>query len=218
MSHYDVTLHVHSHTPIQEFAEPDADYTNRRTEGCLGISSLLTRTSGRYSEPWFFITSDINDCAVMDIIYQGGNLDGADIYTLYFKRRVDYQAVAPGYLSSRSEEIDERSSQSAYLSATTEQVSTWAMRPYDDGFLIYQDGNSNVSKDQASFNSEGWYLLAGMDADAWYDEYRTDLLLHGGQNGEYKLQTIFTIGDEDKASMMTFSSLALVATALFSMY
>lgn len=57
-----------------------------------------------------------------------------------------------------------------------------------------------------------------MDADAWYDEHRTDLLIHGGQDGEYKLQTIFTIGDEDKASFLTFSSFALLATAFFSMY
>jgi hypothetical protein len=154
----------------------------------------------------------------MDISYNGSTLDGTDLYTIYMKRRVDYQAVAPGYLSTRGENIDERSSSSSYLSATGEQISTWAMRPYDDGFLIYQDTNSNDQSKKSTFDSEGWYLLAGMDQDGWYDEFRTDLLLHGGQNGEYKLQTIFTIGEEDKASLMTFSSLALVATALFSMY
>lgn len=92
------------------------------------------------------------------------------------------------------------------------------MHPYDNGFLIEQAANLNINNGFATFDSIGWYLLAGMDTDGWYDEYRTDLLLHGGQNGEYKLQTVFSIGDQDKASYMTFSSLALLATAFISMY
>ena len=91
------------------------------------------------------------------------------------------------------------------------------MNEYDHGFLIEQAGNTNVNSGVASVDSIGWFLLAGMDTDGWYDEFRTDLLLHGGQNGERKLQTVFTIGTEDKASFMAFSSLALLATAFFAM-
>ena len=92
------------------------------------------------------------------------------------------------------------------------------MNEYDHGFLIEQANNVNINNGVADVDSIGWFLLAGMDTDGWYDEYRTDLLLHGGQNGEYKLQTVFSIGDQDKASYMTFSSLALLATAFISMY
>lgn len=62
-----VTLLVHTHTPIQEFAEPDAIYTNRRRDGCIAVSSMLMRSAGTNSEPWVFVSNDINDCAVVDI-------------------------------------------------------------------------------------------------------------------------------------------------------
>ena len=173
------------------------------------------RSAGTNSEPWVFVSNDINDCAVVDIKM----VDPAtQTYGIYITRRVDYGQIPLGYISTRGLEIDQRSTQSGYLSATPDLISKWNMHPYDNGFLIEQAANLNENNGFATFDSIGWYLLAGMDTDGWYDEYRTDLLLHGGQNGEYKLQTVFSIGDQDKASYMTFSTLALLATAFISMY
>jgi len=46
---------------------------------------------------------------------------------------------------------------------------------------------------------------------------RSDLLIHGGQEGEKKFQTIFSLGDADKAAYMTMSALVLAASAMLSM-
>lgn len=179
----DVTLHVHSHTPIEEYALPDSDFSNRRRDGCIGVSPLLMR-SGWPSEPWLFISNDINDCAIVDITVHDRSLGTYDILV---KRRVDYGETPTGYISTRGETIDQRSSQSCYLSATMERISQWYMNEYDHGFLIEQANNVNINNGVADVDSIGWFLLAGMDTDGWYDEYRTDLLLHGGQNGQRKL-------------------------------
>ena len=100
---------------------------------------------------------------------------------------------------------------------TTERISQWKLIPYDDGFLFQQAYNDNVHYGEDDFNSEDWYLLAGMDEGAMIDAYRSDLLIHGGQDGDYKWRTIFNMGDSDKAVYMTMSALALAASALISM-
>lgn len=116
----DVTLHVHTHTPIQEYAMPTADYSTRRQEGCIAFSNNLVRQTGRTAEPWIMISSDLNDCAVMDIIPKGNGE-----HTIYLKRRVDNAPVSSGYLGTRSEAVDERNEVSGYLSATSTLISTW---------------------------------------------------------------------------------------------
>ena len=50
-------------------------------------------------EPWVVISTDLNDCAVMDIIQGDPNLG---TYFLYFKRRVDNTPIVAGYLSTRA--------------------------------------------------------------------------------------------------------------------
>jgi hypothetical protein len=135
------------------------------------------------------------------------------------KRRVDNAAVSSGYLGTRSEDVDKRNDLSGYCSATSSQISTWNLIQYDDGFLIQQASNQNVqySGGNTAFDSSVWFLLAGMDSSGWYDTQRTDLLIHGGQNGEYKYQTIFTVGDSDKAAQLAYSAVALLAIGLMSM-
>ena len=77
------------------------------------------------------ISTDINDCAVMDITPQGNGQ-----HMIYLKTRVDDQVVPSGYLGCRGESVDERDSFSGYLSATGSQISSWRLIEYDDGFLI----------------------------------------------------------------------------------
>merc|ERR1740138_614792 len=82
----DVTLHVHTHTPIQDYANPaTVNYNDRREGGCVGFSSSYTKqtTSGAI-EPWVIVSSDLNDCAVMDFIPAS-----SDTVYIYMKRRVD---------------------------------------------------------------------------------------------------------------------------------
>ena len=129
-SFVDVTLNVHAHTPLEDYAI-NADYSRRREGGCIGFSNNLLRPNERSMEPWLIVTSDLNDCAVMDLIPLG-NAE----YSVYLKRRVDEAAVATGFLGSRSEEIDERNHHSAYCSATSEEISRWSFIWYDDGYLI----------------------------------------------------------------------------------
>jgi len=54
-------------------------------------------------EPWAIISSDLNDCAVMDIVT-------ADSYSgtvyIYMKRRVDNTPIGVGYLSTRGDTYD----------------------------------------------------------------------------------------------------------------
>jgi len=47
---------------------------------------------------------------------------------------------------------------------------------------------------------------------------RTDLLLHSTPAGQYKYQTIFTIGDSDASSFLAYSSMALFASAAFALF
>ena len=77
------------------------------------------------------ISSDLNDCAVMDITPQGNGQ-----HLIFLKRRVDNAPVASGYLGTRSEEVDERDEASGYISATSSLISTWRLLKYDDGLLI----------------------------------------------------------------------------------
>ena len=136
--------------------------------------------SGWPAEPWLFVSNDINDCAICDITVHDR---AAGTYDIFVKRRVDYGETPTGFIATRGETIDQRSTQSMYLSATMERVSQWYMNEYDHGFLIEQAFNTNLEKDLTGtmVDSTGWFLLAGMDTDGWYDEFRTDLLLHGGQ-------------------------------------
>ena len=82
------------------------------------------------------VSTDMNDCAVMDITPQG---NGAHL--LFIKRRVDNAAVPSGYIGTRAESTDYRSEVSGYMSATPSLVSTWSLIEYDDGFLIQQASN-----------------------------------------------------------------------------
>jgi hypothetical protein len=42
----DVTIHVHTHTPIQEFANPaTANYNTYRETGCIALSNSYTTSS-----------------------------------------------------------------------------------------------------------------------------------------------------------------------------
>ena len=138
-SYTDVTLHVHTHTPIQDYALPTSDYSTRRESGCIGFSNNLVRQNGRTVEPWIMISTDMNDCAVMDITpqYNGEHL-------IFLKKRVDDAPVGSGYLGTRSESVDKRNEKSGYLSATNSLISTWKLLEYDDGFLIQQASNVNV--------------------------------------------------------------------------
>lgn len=165
-------------------------------------------------EPWLMISTNLNDCAVMDITPLGNGY-----HSIFLKRRVDDTAVSSGYLGTRSEAVDNRNELSGYCSGTSAQISTWKLILYDDGFLIQQATNQNIEYSPATttFNSVDWFLLAGMDSSGWYDTERTDLLIHGGQNGEFKYQTIFTVGDSDKAAQLAFSAIALLAIGLISM-
>lgn len=211
----DVTLHVHTHTPIQDYANPaTVNYSDRREGGCVGFSSSYTKqtTSGSI-EPWVIVSSDLNDCAVMDFIPAS-----SDTVYIYMKRRVDNGPVGVGYLSTRADTYDQKDSETAYLSVTPERISKWKMITYDDGLLI-QHSSSNVGN--PAFSSIGWYLLAGMDAGQFIDGpsgVRTDLLLHDVPSGQYEYQTVFTIGDSDASSFLAFSSLALFASAAFSLF
>jgi len=166
------------------------------------------------------VSDNINDCAVVDMIIADSTVD-PPTYMIYMKRRVDNVGVQAGYLSTRSEVDDKRNSESGYLSAAYEQVSTWNLTPYDDGFLISQATNSNIDRDAAFFNSLDWFLLAGFDEGGMYNSNGgtqiSDLLIHGGQDGEKQLQTIFSLGDMDKAAYMTMSALVLAASAMLSM-
>jgi hypothetical protein len=83
--------------------------------------------------------------------------------------------------------------------------------------LFKQATNSNIDRGNYYFDSYNWYLLAGMDEGAMYDQHRSDLLIHGGQDGEWKWQTIFTLGDSDQAVYMTMSALIIAASAMVSM-
>jgi hypothetical protein len=114
------------------------------------------------------VSDDINDCAVVDMIIADSSAD-PPTYMIYMKRRVDNVGVQAGYLSTRSEVDDKRNSESGYLSAAYEQVSTWNLTPYDDGFLISQATNSNIDRDDAFFNSLDWFLLAGFDEGGMYN-------------------------------------------------
>jgi hypothetical protein len=49
----------------------------------------------------------------------------------------NYPQPPPGlFLGTRSEDIDNRSSESGYLSWTSQDISRWKLIPYDDGYLI----------------------------------------------------------------------------------
>ena len=129
------------------------------------------------------ISTDINDCAVMDITPQG---NGAHL--LFIKKRVDDAAVPSGYIGTRGETADMRNDLSGYLSATPSLISTWNLIEYDDGFLIQQASNQMLETGTTNTtNSVGWFMLAGIDGTAgMYDSQRSDLLLHGGQNNTYQ--------------------------------
>ena len=77
------------------------------------------------------ISTDMNDCAVMDLTPQGNGQ-----YAIFLKRRVDNVPVTSGYLGTRGEAVDQRNEISGYTSATSEQVSSWKLIDYDDGYLI----------------------------------------------------------------------------------
>ena len=63
----DVTLHVHTHTPLYEYAvTPDYEY--RRETGCLAFSPGNLRSEG---EPWMTVSNTIDQCAIMDLIPLG---------------------------------------------------------------------------------------------------------------------------------------------------
>ena len=118
--YYDRTLWVHSHTPIQDYADPNtADFSDRRQEGsCIGFSNNLMRSTGvrNSQEPWVMVSDNVNDCAVVDMIIADSTAD-PPTYMIYMKRRVDNVGVQAGYLSTRSEVDDKRNSESGYLSA-----------------------------------------------------------------------------------------------------
>lgn len=189
----DVTLHVHTHNPLYEYAITP-DYSERKEFGCIAISNSVLRNTGDYSsrEPWIMISNDIPSCAVMDI-----DQVGDQEYSIFLKGRVDGDVWFPGFLGTNSQDIDNRNHHSGYLSATKYEISTWKLIEYDDGYLIQQVSNKNVDQCTASFNSNYWFLLAGIDAGSSMDD--TELLIQGGQNGEFKWQTVWTIGDKDSA-------------------
>ena len=91
---------MHTHTPIQDYANPaTANYATRREGGCIGFSNSYTKQTNYGSrEPWAIISSDLNDCAVMDLVPASG-----DSVYIYLKRRVDNQAIGVGYLSVRAD-------------------------------------------------------------------------------------------------------------------
>lgn len=116
------------------------------------------------------ISNDIPSCAVMDI-----DQVGDQEYSIFLKGRVDGDVWFPGFLGTNSQDIDNRNHHSGYLSATKYEISTWKLIEYDDGYLIQQVSNKNVDQCTASFNSNYWFLLAGIDAGSSMDD--TELLI-----------------------------------------
>ena len=173
-------LYVDGHTPLGTYADPSIARLDRRPKGsCISFSSTLTRSVGRLSESWVTVSSDPLDCAIVDITVSP---DDSDEYYIYMMGRVDGAPVTPGYLGTRLEDVDTRNSESFYLSATAEKISSFMLVPYGDGYLI---------KDSAL----DYYLLAGFDRQnpLYADGVTSDLILHGGQNGDYIYQTVFAI-------------------------
>ena len=110
-------------------------------------------------EPWLMVSNDIPSCAVMDLVPLGN-----EEYSIFIKRRVDSTETTLGFLGTRNEDIDNRNHQSGYLSATSEEISRWKLIAYDDGYLIQQVANTNVDNCLSTYNSNYWFLLAGLDA------------------------------------------------------
>ena len=69
----------------------------------------------------------MDDCAVMDISSDG---------TILLKRRMDNAPVQRGYLGIYGDEEDKRNHHSGYLTDTSEQITSWRLLDYDDGYLL----------------------------------------------------------------------------------
>jgi hypothetical protein len=67
----------------------------------------MRSTGMRAQEPWVMVSSNQDDCAVVDIIL-ADSWSSPPTYYIYMKSRVDYGDIQAGYLSTRSEEDDYR--------------------------------------------------------------------------------------------------------------
>lgn len=100
--------------------------------------------------------------------------NNSDEYYILMKGRMDGVPIIPGYLGTRGEALDERNSQSYYMSATLEKVSTFKLVEYGNGYMLKQTSNSNgIAKD--------YFLLTaiGTGDPIHADGYTSDLILHG---------------------------------------
>jgi hypothetical protein len=107
--------------------------------------------------------------------------ENPDEYYIYMKSRMDGVGATPGYLGTRGESLDDRNTDSYYLSATFNPISTFKLIEYTDGYILQLASNTNdVGKD--------YFLLAGFGSTNKVQDYipetedgtTNELILHGG--------------------------------------
>lgn len=142
---------MEAHTPLTTFDDPNGEYTNRNSKGsCISFDPEYTRDEGGTSELWVTVTSDTSKCALMDFEVS----ENPDEYYILMKGRVDGLTITPGYLGTRGGDLDNRNTDSYYLSATLEKVSTFKLVEHSDGYMLQLATNPNdVGQD--------YFFLAG---------------------------------------------------------
>ena len=142
---FDQIIKVAGHTPLESYPkDSNTTFADRRDFGaCLSFSPKWSRAEegeGGLFEPWVTISSNPDECAIVDIEVSSKD---SEEHFIHMHSRADGAPVTTGYLGTRGETIDIKTKNSNYLTVTSDRISSWKITAFADGHFIQQADNSN---------------------------------------------------------------------------